>query len=263
MSDDEIIKDSERRVLLDANYLQTGGKKVIIGRKERSTPSERFHLKYEVDAETGCWNWTACLNGKAGYGQFWDGARVVLAHRFAYELLVGPIGDGLNALHRCDNPRCCNPAHVFLGTQKDNAADMIAKGRDKDGRKAAGPKISAAKTGVKRGPLTDEWRAKVSASLMGRIVIPETRAKISVAHTGREHSAETRARISEAKRGCKMSDEARAKMSAALKGKPKTAEHRAKIAAARIGTKRSDETRAKISAANRRRWARERMEMAV
>lgn len=54
-----------------------------------------------------------------------------LAHRAAWELANGPIKDGLFVLHKCDNPRCCNSGHLFLGTQSDNAKDMWAKGRAK------------------------------------------------------------------------------------------------------------------------------------
>jgi hypothetical protein len=52
-----------------------------------------------------------------------------MAHRIAYELAYGPIADGLQVLHRCDNPPCCNPAHLFLGTIKENIHDAMAKGR--------------------------------------------------------------------------------------------------------------------------------------
>lgn len=92
----------------------------------------RFWSK--VDKSGGpdaCWPWTAYR--LKGYGQVWAGGKMVLAHRLAYELVNGPIPDNLCALHRCDNPPCCNPAHIFLGTQADNMADKTAKGRQSRG----------------------------------------------------------------------------------------------------------------------------------
>lgn len=103
---------------------------------------DRFWSK--VDKSGGpdaCWIWKAALDRK-GYGAFQVSGKVVKAHRFAYELVNGPIPDGLCGLHRCDNPGCCNPAHIFLGTRADNNADMVAKGRD---NKAAGVRNGLAK----------------------------------------------------------------------------------------------------------------------
>jgi hypothetical protein len=76
-----------------------------------------------------CWNWLGGLYAN-GYGQF----RGQRAHRVAYQLSIGPIQKGIQILHRCDNPQCVNPAHLFPGTPKDNMADKVAKGRWSGGR---------------------------------------------------------------------------------------------------------------------------------
>lgn len=92
------------------------------------TAEKRFREKIAPANAAGCRRWTASTNGW-GYGRFRVGGRVVYAHRFAWELANGPIPDGLLALHRCDVPACCNHEHLFLGTDADNSADMVAKGR--------------------------------------------------------------------------------------------------------------------------------------
>lgn len=79
-----------------------------------------------LDRSGECWNWTGRLL-RSGYGDFYS-KKHWRAHRFAYEAYVGPIGDK-HVCHRCDNPRCCNPAHLFLGTPAVNAADKSSKGR--------------------------------------------------------------------------------------------------------------------------------------
>ena len=99
-----------------------------LGRAVRPTPAERFWAKVNRGAPDECWPWTAALYPK-GYGQFNVDGRAVLASRFSWELHHGPILGGLWMLHRCDNPPCVNPAHLFLGTSADNIQDMVAKGR--------------------------------------------------------------------------------------------------------------------------------------
>ena len=76
----------------------------------------------------GCWEWGGSV-GTNGYARFSVDTIWKSAHRVSYELNVGPIPAGLNVCHRCDNPICVNPYHLFIGTDKDNTDDMIKKGR--------------------------------------------------------------------------------------------------------------------------------------
>lgn len=93
----------------------------------RAPLSERLWRRV-VKTDT-CWLWTGCRS-KQGYGSIGDeGGQPEGAHRVAYRITYGPIPAGLCVLHRCDNPPCCNPAHLFLGTNTDNVADREAKGR--------------------------------------------------------------------------------------------------------------------------------------
>ncbi len=90
--------------------------------------ADRFWEK--VKKTRGCWLWTASKQA-AGYGSFvvHKGDSPVGAHRLSYELEIGSIPTGMQVLHRCDNPSCVRPSHLFLGTQRDNMRDMRTKGR--------------------------------------------------------------------------------------------------------------------------------------
>lgn len=85
--------------------------------------------------ENGCIEWTAAKNAD-GYGEFMARPKGWRANRLAWTLAHGDIPAGLSVLHRCDNPGCVNPAHLFLGTQVENMADCAAKGRSAKPSKA-------------------------------------------------------------------------------------------------------------------------------
>jgi hypothetical protein len=86
------------------------------------------------EPNSGCWIWAGSWgSGKPGarYGDFRRNTRPHLAHRAAYEVFIGMIPPGAHVLHRCDVSVCCNPRHLFVGTNRDNIADSMAKGRRK------------------------------------------------------------------------------------------------------------------------------------
>lgn len=87
--------------------------------RNRPTPEERLWAVVDKGAPGGCWTWTGHVS-TGGYGQFNVNRRLVSVHRFAYELLVGPIPEGLFIDHRCHNKRCVNPAHLRVVTNKQN-----------------------------------------------------------------------------------------------------------------------------------------------
>lgn len=129
----------------------------------------RFLAKIDVRGPGECWEWTAYRTVQ-GYGRHhWEG-QPRGAHRVAWMMLRGPIPDGLHVLHHCDNPPCCNPDHMFLGTNEDNIRDMERKGRRGSGGGIRGEKnvrtrlTDAQALEIKRRSLSEGHRRCVLAA---------------------------------------------------------------------------------------------------
>lgn len=119
---------------------------------------DRLLLKIKIDPETDCWNWNA--TNVRGYGKIQINGRKQRANRVSFELHCGPIPAGRHVCHRCDNPKCINPAHLFLGTNADNVADKVAKGRQ------AHTSINGAANGSAKLTETDVLAIRASTGLL-------------------------------------------------------------------------------------------------
>ena len=135
----------------------------------------RFWSKVSVAPLSGCWLWTGSTNG-TGYGRFWatsrpDGAKLHYVHRYAYQMLVGPISEGLDLDHfRCGNRACCNPEHVRPVTRRENMlrSDSPAARNAAKTRCYCGRDYDVFKYGGARRCSTCESRRSIAAGIRYR-----------------------------------------------------------------------------------------------
>jgi hypothetical protein len=148
------------------------------------TLRERFEAKASPEPMSGCWLWTD--KPVCGYGRICIDGVPRLAHRISYELHRGAIPAGLNVCHRCDNPICVNPDHLFLGTHADNVADRCRKGRTRQGHvpKRSGENHGKAKLTWAKVDEIRAWYAAggVSMAQLGRDFGVSKRAILFVVH---------------------------------------------------------------------------------
>ncbi len=127
---------------------------------------DSFWEKVDIRSKDECWKWKASRPGGNAYGGFRASGHHYQAHRFAFIVTIGPIPDGMFVCHKCDNPPCCNPDHLFVGTRLDNIRDMVSKGRHRfdfggiDGKRRQ-------RMAVRRGK--DSHLAKVTEEIVSSI----------------------------------------------------------------------------------------------
>ena len=160
-------------------YKRKVGRKVGNAGRPANTP-EILWSKVDKKGEDDCWNWLGYKNNE-GYGRTWINDHGYYAHRVIFNLAF-PNTITLNApestadsgflLHTCDNPSCCNPKHLFVGTHADNMADKVAKGRSPDFSGDKGPRAKLTMTQArearqlrKDGVSTRELAARFGISL--------------------------------------------------------------------------------------------------
>lgn len=129
-----------------------------MGRKKINV-IDKFWAKVDRRSDAECWPWLGAPD-KDGYGQIWDGhtGKMKRAHKVSADIHHGP-ADGRIVMHSCDNPWCCNPAHLSYGTNSDNVADKISKNRHAKGEQQGHSKLTEAQVQEIRSRTDEGYRA--------------------------------------------------------------------------------------------------------
>ena len=153
----------------------------------RRTPDQRFENLYIPEPNTGCFLWIGGL--AKGYGRFSVGGHTGRASHYAWERVNGPVPRGMWVCHKCDNPPCVNPAHLFIGTASDNQRDSVAKGRHCSSSKKACPRGHAYTEG--NTTINSEGRrvCRTCSRIKDANRSEEQRARQNAARKRRHHAA--------------------------------------------------------------------------
>lgn len=163
--------------------------------KDNATLRERLEANHEK-LPNGCWNWLGAKTHTKtnGYGRIMINYRVRPAHRISFLVFKGPLDPDVCVLHKCDNPSCINPDHLFDGTKQDNVDDMIAKGRFKYAKNRVGTNnpqavltpeqvleiMTLAKSGLRPTAISKRLPFKASVGLISAIVTGKTWAHLHI-----------------------------------------------------------------------------------